>query len=171
MDEILSQIASSVNILGTELSPNEIQVILSRLRFIWGSTPTTGTTKWRHKKSREAYDMILDLDCHLFLSVVLSINPTQIRQTSFRPVLAHLRQLGQYDTYNFTPTESTKTALQTLAEHDAIATNGRYRHLVEVLTQGSSIGARKSCCLFNLHCLTMRSSYRVRFLQSANTQH
>ena len=136
--KILERIEAKARELDGELSCKDLQILTDRLKFLWElSLPgTTEITSWRHKRSRQAYEEMQDVDCHLFLAVILSVNPTESGQTRFQAVTEYLRNLGQYEMYCFTPRASTLKALRDLADKPYIANNERYCRLMEKLSRG-----------------------------------
>lgn len=148
VDEILKKIQTKAKELDAELSSKEVQVLTGRLKFLWepGKSGTTDVTKWRHRRSRQVYEQVQDTDSHLFLAVVLSVNPTECGQTKFQPVANYLRHLGRYETYCFTPRESVSKALHGLAGNHDIANNKRYCRLMENLFHGQYYSNVTSLC-------------------------
>lgn len=141
--EVLKKVEPKAQVLSAELSPKDIQILTTRLTFLWGPVQPNANevarnevTKWRHGRSRQVYEEVQDIDNHLFLAVVLSVNPTECAQRKFQPVVNHLRNLRHYEGYHFTPKESTTKALQALADNHHIANNSRYRRLMEGLSHG-----------------------------------
>ncbi|CRK14545.1 hypothetical protein BN1723_010378 [Verticillium longisporum] len=175
MLEVLKKVQSKSKELGVELSSKELQVLKSRLTFLWEPVQSDATdiTKWRHRRSRRGYEEVQDIDNHLFLAVVLSVNPTECGQTRFQAVVNHLRNLGHYGAYHFAPKVSTVKALQTLSDKCHIANNSRYRRLMEEVTEAkiefafSQVPMEKLSLLsgFVMDAITTSSKFRQETAQ------
>lgn len=142
--QVLRKVESKSRQLGEELSLRDLEVLKDRITFLWGTFPSKGgggsnTTKWRHLRSRRIYEQIQDMDDHLFLAVLLSVNGSESAQTKFEAVVDLLRKLGQYQPYHFTLNKSTSDALHALSEAPGIASNSRYQRLLMALNPGQAL--------------------------------
>lgn len=138
VDKILEKVEAKARDLDGELNNKDLQLMTGRLTFLWDSSgsDTTEVTGWRHRRSRQVYEAMQDIDCHLFLAVVLSVNPTEAGQTKFQPVVDYLRNLRRYEAYCFTPRPLTSRALRDLASNPHVVRNERYGRLIEFLSPG-----------------------------------
>ena len=107
-----------------------------RLNFIWGDHTTgkgASTTTWRKDRARRIYTEIQNANDHLFLSVILSITPTECAQSSFDEVVELLIRLENYGPYHLSLNPTAKTFFESVAAEQGLSSSRGYLSFMQAL--------------------------------------
>ena len=107
-----------------------------RLNFIWGEHATSkgaSTTTWRKDRARRIYTEVQNANDHLFLSVILSITPTECAQGSFDDVVESLVRLENYEPYHLSLNPRTKTFFESVAAEQGFSRSRGYLSFMQTL--------------------------------------
>lgn len=106
-----------------------------RLKYPWGEERNGGTTTttWRWGKARTTYQEIQDKSCHLFLAVILVVNPTECHKSLMVEVLDFLLSLESYQEYTFNLNFAEKPFFESIAVEQGFMDVRRYRSFMSSL--------------------------------------